>query len=241
MTDASPTPAPRPSTPAPTPGPGPGPGPASNGKIRTAAQGAGNLWTDIGPVLSFVIVYNLVRRFPDTQDLLSKGNAIYWATGVFMAAVIAAIGWTLSKGRRLPPMLMITGVVVLVFGTMTIVLHDPKFAYYKPTIINLLFASVILGSLAIGRNIWKTAFEHAFQLPDHAWKIFALRWAGLYVFLAIVNELIWRNFSEDVWSNSKLFLTIPIVFVFMLLNLPFLMKHQIEPKEEEPAKASDKP
>ena len=166
MTDASPTPAPQRPTPAP------------NETIKTATQGAGNLWTDIGPVLTFVIVYNVVRRFPDTQDLLSKGNAIYWATGVFMAAVIAAIGWTLSKGRRLPPMLMITGVVVLVFGTMTIILHDPKFAYYKPTIINLLFASVILGSLAIGRNIWKTAFEHAFQLPDHAWKIFALRWAA---------------------------------------------------------------
>jgi intracellular septation protein len=224
MTDASPTPAAA-STPTET----------SNAKMKTAAQGAGNLWTDIGPVLTFVIVYNVVRRFPEGGGALSKENAIYWATGVFMAAVVAAIGWTLSKGRKLPPMLMITGVVVLVFGTMTIVLHDPKFAYYKPTIINLLFASVILGSLAIGRNIWKTAFEHAFQLPDRAWKIFALRWAGLYVFLAIVNELIWRNFSEDVWSNSKLFLTIPIVFVFMLLNLPFIMKHQIEPKEETPA------
>jgi intracellular septation protein len=221
MTDASPTP-----TPASTSTP------ESSGKMKAAAQGAGNLWTDIGPVLSFVIVYNVVRRFPDTQELLSKGNAIYWATGVFMATVVAAIGWTLSKGRKLPPMLMITGVVVLVFGGMTIALHNPKFAYYKPTIINLLFAGVILGSLAIGRNIWKTAFEHAFQLPDHAWKIFALRWAGLYIFLAIVNEVIWRNFSEDIWSNSKIFLTIPIVFVFMLLNLPFIMKHQIEPPEE---------
>ncbi len=62
-----------------------------------------------------------------------------------------------------------------------------------------------------------------------------LRWAGLYVFLAIVNELLWRNFSEDVWSNSKLFLTIPIVFVFMALNIPFLLKHQIEPQETDPA------
>ncbi|MBI1361234.1 MAG: septation protein A [Alphaproteobacteria bacterium] len=210
------------------------PAPASE-KMKTAAQGAGNLWTDIGPVLSFVIVYNVVRRFPEGAGMLSKENAIYWATGVFMAGVAAAIGWTLSRGRRLPPMLMITGVVVLVFGTLTIWLHDPKFAYYKPTIINLLFAGVILGSLAIGRNIWKTAFEHAFQLSDRAWKIFALRWAALYVFLAIVNEVLWRNFSEDVWSNSKLFLTIPIVFVFMALNIPFLLKHQIEPEGTDPS------
>lgn len=202
---------------------------------KTVAQGAGNIWTDIGPVLSFVLVYNVVRSFPEGSGLLSKENAIYWATGVFMAGVAGAIAWTLSKGRRLPPMLIITGVVVMVFGGLTLYLQDPRFAYYKPTIINLLFASVILGSLAIGRNIWKTAFEHAFHLPDHAWKIFALRWAGFYVLLAILNELIWRNFSEDFWSNSKLFLTIPLAIGFMLLNLPFLLKHQIEtttPKDE---------
>ncbi len=194
---------------------------------KPAATNAGNIWTDIAPVLAFVIVYNVIRRFPEDGGLLSKENAIYWATGIFMAAVAGVIGWTLARGRKLPPMLIITGVVVMVFGGLTLWLQDPKFAYYKPTIINLLFAGVILGSLAIGRNIWKTAFEHAFQLPDFAWKVFALRWAAFYVLLAIINELIWRNFSEDFWSNSKLFLSIPLAFGFMLLNLPFLMKHQI--------------
>ena len=193
---------------------------------KTVAQSAGNLWTDLGPVLAFVVSYNVVRRFPEGNGLLSKENAIYWATGVFMAAIAGVIGWSLSKGKRLPPMLIITGVVVFVFGSLTLYLQDPKFAYYKPTIINLLFATGILGSLAIGRNIWKTAFEHAFTLPDRAWKIFALRWAGFYVFLAGLNEVIWRNFSEDFWSNSKIFLLIPISIGFMLLNLPFIMKHQ---------------
>lgn len=205
-------------------------------QTATLPKGAGNIWTDLGPVLAFVIVYNVVRRFPEGQGALSKENAIYWATGVFMAAVAAAIGWTLSKGRKLPPMLIITGVVVLIFGGLTLYLQDPRFAYYKPTIINLLFATVILGSLAIGRNIWKTAFEHAFQLPDRAWKVFALRWAAFYVLLAVINEIIWRNFSEDFWSNSKVFLTIPLAVVFMMLNVPFLLKHQIPekaaPKEE---------
>ncbi|MDZ4759727.1 MAG: inner membrane-spanning protein YciB [Alphaproteobacteria bacterium] len=202
-----------------------------------AVKGAGNLWTDLGPVLAFVIVYNVVRRFPEGQGALSKENAIYWATGVFMAAILAVIGYTLAKGRRLPPMLMITGAVVLVFGALTLYLQDPRFAYYKPTIINLLFAGGILGSLAIGRNIWKTAFEHAFALPDHAWKVFALRWAAFYVVLAVLNEIIWRNFTEDVWSNSKIFLTIPLFIVFMMINLPFLMKHQIEPSPEDGADA----
>jgi intracellular septation protein len=207
----------------------------SHDKAQAAAKGAGNLWTDLGPVLAFVVSYNVVRRFPEGGGLLSKENAIYWATGIFMAAIAAVIGWSLMKGKRLPPMLIITGVVVFVFGGLTLYLQDPKFAYYKPTIINLLFASAIVGSLAIGRNLWKTAFEHAFTLPDHAWKVFALRWAAFYVFLAGMNEVIWRNFSEDFWSNSKVFLLIPISIGFMLLNLPYLMKHQIT----EPDAAKD--
>ena len=208
---------------------------------RKLPAGAGNIWTDIGPVLAFVIVYNVVRRFPEGPQALSKDNAIYWATAIFMASVVGAIGWTLSKGRKPPPMLMITGVVVLVFGGLTLWLQDPKFAYYKPTIINTLFCVTILGSLAIGRNIWKTAFEHAFSLPDRAWKVFALRWAGFYALLAVINEIIWRNFSEDFWSNSKLFLSIPLAIGFMVLNLPFLMKHNIETPEAAASEPEEKP
>jgi intracellular septation protein len=211
--------------------------PGTAAPAKRIPQSAGNIWTDVGPVLAFVLVYNVVRRFPEDSGVLSKENAIYWATAVFMASVAAAIGYTLSKGRRLPPMLMITGVVVMVFGGLTLWLQNPEFAYYKPTIINLLFAATILGSLAIGRNIWKTAFEHAFNLPDHAWKVFALRWAGFYILLAILNEIIWRNFSEDFWSNSKLFLTIPLAILFMALNLPYLIKHNVE-KPDEPGSIS---
>lgn len=194
-------------------------------------KGAGNIWTDIGPVLAFVIVFNVMQNFADETGPFSKETAIFWATGVFMASVAAAIGWTLFKGRKLPPMLVITGIVVMTFGGLTIWLQDETFAFIKPTIINTLFAVTILGSLAIGRNIWKTAFEHAFQLPDHAWKIFALRWAAFYIVLAIINEVIWRNFPKEFWVNSKLFLSIPLAFVFMLANLPFLMKHNIEPTD----------
>lgn len=198
---------------------------------KSIPKGAGNIWTDIGPVLAFVIVFNVMQNFADETGPFSKQTAIFWATGVFMASVAAAIGWTLFKGRKLPPMLVITGIVVMTFGGLTIWLQDETFAFIKPTIINTLFAVTILGSLAIGRNIWKTAFEHAFQLPDHAWKIFALRWAAFYIVLAIINEVIWRNFPKEFWVNSKLFLSIPLAFVFMLANLPFLMKHNIEPTD----------
>lgn len=195
---------------------------------KAIPKGAGNIWTDLGPVLAFVIIFNAMQNFAPETGPVSKETAIFWATGVFMGAVALAIGWTLLKGRRLPPMLIITGTVVMVFGALTIWLQDETFAFIKPTIINILFAIVILGSLAIGRNIWKTAFEHAFTMPDHAWKIFALRWAAFYIVLAIVNEVIWRNFPKEFWVNSKLFLSIPLAVIFMVINLPFLMKHNIE-------------
>jgi intracellular septation protein len=202
--------------------------PAATEPKKSIPKGAGNIWTDLGPVLVFVIAFNAMQNFAPETGPVSKETAIFWATGVFMGAVAIAIGWTLMKGRRLPPMLIITGTVVMVFGGLTLFLQDKTFAFIKPTIINLLFAVTILGSLAIGRNLWKTAFEHAFTMPDHAWKIFALRWAAFYVVLAIVNEVIWRNFSEAFWTNSKLFLSIPLAIIFMVINLPFLMKHSIE-------------
>ncbi len=202
--------------------------PAATEPKKSIPKGAGNIWTDLGPVLVFVICFNAMQNFAPETGPVSKETAIFWATGLFMGAVAAAIGWTLMKGRKLPPMLIITGTVVMVFGGLTLFLQDKTFAFIKPTIINLLFAVTILGSLAIGRNLWKTAFEHAFTMPDHAWKIFALRWAAFYVVLAIVNEIIWRNFSEAFWTNSKLFLSIPLAIAFMVINLPFLMKHNIE-------------
>ncbi len=204
---------------------------------KSIPKGAGNIWTDLGPVLVFVISFNAMQNFAPETGPVSKETAIFWATGLFMGAVAVAIGWTLMKGRRLPPMLIITGTVVMVFGGLTLFLQDKTFAFIKPTIINLLFAVTILGSLAIGRNLWKTAFEHAFTMPDHAWKIFALRWAAFYVVLAIVNEIIWRNFSEAFWTNSKIFLSIPLAIAFMVINLPFLMKHNIEDGGDK--KASD--
>ncbi|MBI1340754.1 septation protein A [bacterium] len=201
----------------------------SREELKTAAKSAGNLWTDLGPVIAFMVAYNGIRQFGEDGGLFARTNAIYWSTGVFMAAILGVIGWSLAKGRRLPPMLIITGVVVTVFGTLTIALQSPEFAYYKPTIINLLFAGVIFGGLAVGRNVWKLAFEHAFSLPDHAWRVFAIRWGVFYIVLAGLNEIIWRNFSESFWANSKLFLTYPLFIGFMLLNLPYLMKHQIGP------------
>lgn len=184
-----------------------------------------SIWRELGPVLIFVVAYNVVRRFPDDGSLFSKDTAIYWSTGTFMVSIFAVIGWTIFKKEKISPMLIVTGVIVTVFGGLTIFLQSPEFAYYKPTIINLLFAGLIFGGLAIGKNVWKIAFQHAFNLPDYAWKTFAIRWGLFYIFLAALNEILWRTQTEDFWANSKLFLVMPATFLFMLANMPYLVKH----------------
>ena len=207
-------------------------------------KSATSIWTDLGPVILFVAVYNIKQRMglpedpTQEQKLLASVDAMYWATGVFMAATLGVIGWMLSQGKKPTPMLLLTTGIVTVFGTLTFIFQDLQFIYHKPTIINLLFAGLIFGGLAVGKNVWKIAFQHAFELPDEAWKVFAIRWGLFYIFLAAVNELILYFFTGtpaytdmDFWVSSKLFITMPLTIVFMLANLPYLMKFM--PQEEE--------
>ena len=190
-----------------------------------AKRAGGPIFVDLGPVIIFMLTYNLARgRVP-------AGEEIYLATGVFIAATIAAIGYAWFKQKRLPPMLIVTAVVVLVFGGLTLALHDPVFIKMKPTIVNLLYAGVILGGLAVKQNVWKMLFQNAFPaLPENVWTNFALRWGVFFIFLAILNEVIWRNFSEAFWANFKVFGVMPLTFLFMLANMPLLMKHM--PQDE---------
>jgi intracellular septation protein len=186
------------------------------------------LWRELGPVILFVVVYNVIRRMPEDNGLFSKENAIYWGTGVFMVAILGVIGWATLRKEKLSPMLIVSGVIVTVFGGLTLYFQSPEFAYYKPTIINSLFAGLIFGGLLMGKNVWKIAFQHAFKLPDYAWKTFAIRWGCFYIFLAVLNEVLWRTQTEDFWANSKLFLVMPVTFLFMIINLPYLMKHSLD-------------
>ncbi len=192
-----------------------------------AKRGGGQILVDLGPVIIFMLTYNLSRgRVPE-------GEEIYLATGVFLVATLIAVAYAWFRQKRLPPMLIVTAVVVTVFGGLTLALHDPVFIKMKPTIVNLLYAGVILGGLAVKQNLWKMLFEGAFPaLPEKVWTTFALRWGVFFLFLAGLNEFIWRNFSEAFWANFKVFGVMPLTFLFMLANMPLLMKHM--PKDDTP-------
>ena len=203
---------------------------------KTAGQGA-QLLTDVGPVIAFILVYNIGRNFTGDQ-------AIYWATGVFMAGVAMALGYAGVVQKRFPPMLVVSAVIVMSFGGMTIYLQDPIFVYIKPTIINLLYSFAILGSFAFGFNVWKALFGSVFTLPERIWWILAVRWALFFQILALINEFLWRHindsvvvesarwfpqlaWSESLWANGKLGI-MALTFVFALANIPIALRHQTD-------------
>jgi len=200
-------------------------------KPKSATDSAGQLWIDLGPILVFVITYNVLFRIQATKD-----DAIYIATGVFIVAVLAAIGWCKLQRGKIPPILIVTGVLVTAFGGLTIIFHDPSIIQIKFTFTFLFYAAAILFSLAIKQNVWKLFFKHLFNLPDRIWTILAVRWAVFYIVVAIVNEVLRYNFNEangnfDVWLNLRTILTYPAFIAFAALNTPIVLKHHRDEPE----------
>lgn len=190
-------------------------------------RGVSQLLVDLGPVLVFVVAFNVLNRTrPD--------DAIYISTGIFIAVTLLAIAYSWFATRHIPPVLIVTGVLVTAFGGLTIALQDETFVKLKPTVVYLFYAGAILGSLAIRQNVWKLLFRHAFTLPDRIWTILAVRWGVFFLFMAVLNEAIRHTQTTEVWVNSRFFLVFPLIFVFALANAPLMMKHMREPTAETP-------
>jgi len=184
-----------------------------------AQPGPNQLLIDLGPVALFVVSYNVLQRMEAFKE-----EAIYIATGLFIAATLIAIGYCKWKHGRIPPVLIVTGVLVTVFGGLTIALHDETFIRIKPTVVYLFYATAIFFSLIIGQNIWRLLFRHVFTLPDRVWNVLAIRWACFFVFMAIVNEII-RTQYPDFWVNSRLVVVFPLILIFSFANVPLVLKH----------------
>ncbi|ESR26077.1 septation protein A [Lutibaculum baratangense] len=152
---------------------------------------------------------------------------IYWATGGFMAAMVVSVSASLFIMKRLPVMPIFTLVVVLLFGSLTLWLQDETFIKLKPTITNLAFALMLWAGLAFDRPLLKYAFGTVFNLTREGWRILTFRWALFFVFLALVNEVVWRNFSTDTWVAFKVFGIMPITMIFAMAQLPVLNRHAL--------------
>src|ERR1700734_1443350 len=147
---------------------------------------------------------------------------IFVATATFMVAVLAAMAVSYALTRHFPIMTIVTAVIVLVFGGLTLFLHNDMFIKIKPTIIYALFGGVLLGGLFFGKPLLGTVLDSMFQLTDEGWRKLTLRWALFFFVLAILNEIVWRNTSTNVWVDFNL---------FGALQVPLLRKYAVEPAD----------
>jgi intracellular septation protein len=186
---------------------------------------------ELGPLLVFFFANSYGERLAKWFPVLSElGGPIFIATGLFMAATVLSLVISKLVVGKLPLMPLVSGVVVLSFGALSIWLQNDTFIKMKPTIINTLFGVVLLGGLFFGKSLLGYVFNSAFQLDQEGWNKLTVRW-GLF-FLAVLNEAVWRNFSTDFWVAFKVWGTMPITIAFTLSQMPLIMKHSIEAKEE---------
>jgi intracellular septation protein len=189
---------------------------------------------ELGPLAVFFFANSrgptLVEWFPGLADL---GGPIFIATAAFMVAISISLSVSYVMTRRLPIMPVVTGVVVLVFGGLTLYLQDELFIKLKPTIVNVLFGSVLLGGLLFGKSLLGYVFDSVFKLDAEGWRKLTLRWGLFFFFLAIVNEVVWRSFSTDFWVSFKVFGMMPLTFVFTLSQMPLISRHSLVPLGEK--------
>jgi intracellular septation protein len=185
------------------------------------------LATELGPLLIFFFAN-------------AKAN-LFVATGAFMVAVVIAMIASYVVTRHVPMMTIVTAIVVIVFGTLTLVLHDETFIKMKPTIVYALFASILGGGLLFGRSFIAIMFDQMFNLTARGWRILTLRWALWFFAMAVLNEIIWRTHSTDFWVNFKVFGMVPLTMLFAVTQMPLVKRYHLEPAtlEESEAEAGD--
>jgi intracellular septation protein len=172
---------------------------------------------DLGPLALFFVA--------------NSRYGIFAATAVFMVAVIVALVVSYAMTRRLPIMPVVTAIIVVVFGGLTLILHDATFIKVKPTIIYGLFGVVLMGGLALNKPLLGVVFDSLFHLSDEGWRKLTLRWAIFFFALAVLNEIVWRNVSTDAWVSFKVFGVVPLTIVFGALQVPLLKRYAVEPVE----------
>ncbi len=169
---------------------------------------------DIGPLAVFFIFYS---RSGLQASILP-----------FMLATIIAVLFSYILEKKIPLMPTVGAAIVLIFGGLTIYFDNEVFFKMKPTIINLVFAVILYGGILINKPLLKYLLGAALKLEENGWKILTQRWIGFFIALAILNEIIWRTQSTDIWVNFKVFGILPITFIFTMTQFPLIKKYQIE-------------
>jgi intracellular septation protein len=174
---------------------------------------------DIGPLALFFIA--------------NAQFGIFAATGAFMVAVVGALLASYAMTRQWPIMPVVTAIIVLVFGGLTLFLHDDTFIKVKPTIIYSLFGAILLGGYIFEKPFLAIVLDAAFHLTAEGWRKLTLRAGLFFLAMAVLNEAVWRTQSTDFWVSFKVFGFMPLTLLFFALQAPLMMRYA----EEEPASA----
>src|SRR6185437_6745417 len=196
-------------------------------------------WTELRPqILKLVLELGPLVIF-----YIANAKAdIFAATEWFMGAMVVSLllSWLLL--RKVAVMPLVTAIVVVVFGSLTLILHDDTFIKMKPTVVNALFAVTLLGGLAFGQSLLRYVFGDVYKLKPEGWTVLTLRWGLFFLFLAVLNEVVWRGAealmadktaATNLWVAFKVWGTTPIMVIFTLFQLPILTKYA--PDAEHPA------
>src|SRR6266850_7596692 len=201
---------------------------------RTQLNPLLKLALEMGPLILFFFANSRPALFmPFVGPLLPAAASgekagIFVATAVFMVAILVALAVSYALTRHLPVMALVTAVIVVVFGSLTLVLHDDTFIKMKPTIIYLLFAAILFGGLWFDKPLLAYVFDAVFDLTGEGWRKLTLRWAIFFLALAVLNEIVWRTQTTDFWVNFKVFGVVPLTFIFAALQYPLLQKYAAE-------------
>ncbi len=171
---------------------------------------------DFGPLLIFFVIY------------YRSGNNLAVAIPPLIIATIIAVAIIYFVEKKIPYIPLFGGIIISLFGGLTLYFNNPIFLYMKPTIINLIFAIILIfGKIFLNKNFLEFFFKTAFQLDQQGWSKLNFRWAYFFVFLAILNEIIWRTQAETTWVNFKVWGILPLTFIFTAFQIPLINKHKI--------------
>jgi intracellular septation protein len=157
---------------------------------------------------------------------------IFAATAIFIAATLVALAAHYVLVRKLPIMPLVSGVVVVVFGGLTLFLQDELFIKLKPTIVNTLFGATLLAGLYFRKPLLEIVLDSVFTLTEEGWRKLTFRWAIFFFVLAAINEVVWRTQTTDFWVSFKVFGIMPLTIAFALAQTPLLMRYEAEEPSE---------
>ena len=172
--------------------------------------------TDFGPLLIFFTIY------------YKSGNNLSAAIPPLIISTLIAVAIMYFVEKKIPYVPLIGAVVISLFGGLTLYFNNPIFIYMKPTIVNLIFAAILLiSNLHFNKNYLKLFLQTAFQLNDEGLKKLNFRWAYFFIFLATLNEVVWRTQPETTWVNFKVWGMLPITIIFTAMQLPLINKYKL--------------